>query len=139
MGVKTACCMETLVRIERNLDWKLKLLWRNMNLAKVDRISQMCSRSTVGQYLPVISRNGRSHTNRQMSHSSQRIVPSTRSGLSLAILSRVCRILFRSSPWCLRRAVGGKQQLRTQVAAQIYYNRADNLRRIRSPLLYSGV
>jgi hypothetical protein len=46
-GVKTACCTETLVRMERNLDWKLKLLWRNMNLVKVHRISKMYSGPSV--------------------------------------------------------------------------------------------
>jgi hypothetical protein len=45
--VKTACCTETLVRMERNLDWKLKLLWRNMNLVKVHRISKMYSGPSV--------------------------------------------------------------------------------------------
>jgi hypothetical protein len=96
--VKTACCTETLVRMERNLDWKLKLLWRNMNLVKVHRISKMYSGPSVGQYLPVIGWNGGPHANRQMSHSSQRIITPARSSLILAIFSRVRRPFFRSSP-----------------------------------------
>lgn len=53
---------------------------------------------SVGQYSPVVGRNGGSHANRQMSHSSQRIITPTRSSLTLTIFSRVCRLLFRRNP-----------------------------------------
>lgn len=52
----------------------------------------------VEEHEPVVGRNGGSHANRQMSHSSQRIITPTRSSLTLTIFSRVRRLLFRRNP-----------------------------------------